>query len=174
MQDKCKQTTPFLFQSQGEVVCQVFPLHPPCLVKGPSWLGNHVHIWVTTNHATVESSIENPTDWLLSTLWYRAMIWKRIYSRSFLLFSSESFFPPFLTHFRFFQFLIIIFLLTHLFLISRAILKECLLTKCNSPRAHLEKIMISFCLSSCQKSSWVMFLTQLTEILSINSWPFPE
>lgn len=31
-----------------------------------------------------------------------------------------------------------------------------------------------FCPSSCQKSSWVMFLTQLTETLNINSWPFPE
>lgn len=99
MQDKCKQTTPFLFQSQGEVVCQVSPLHPPCLVKGPSWLANHVRIWATTNHATVESSTENPTDWLLSSLWCRAMIWKRIYSRSSFLFSSESFFPLFLLSF---------------------------------------------------------------------------
>lgn len=31
-----------------------------------------------------------------------------------------------------------------------------------------------FCPCSCQKSSWVMFLTQLTETLNINSWPFPE
>lgn len=96
MQDKCKQTTPFLFRSQGAVVCQFSPSHPPCLVKGPSWLTDHVGIWATTNHATVESSTENPTDCLLSSLWCRAVIWKTIFSLSFFLFSSVISFPFFL------------------------------------------------------------------------------
>lgn len=141
MQDKCKQTTPFLFRSQGAVVCQFSPSHPPCLVKGPSWLTNHVHIWATTNHATVESPTENPTDCLLSSLWCRAVIWKRIFSLSFFLFFICVIFPPSLLTF-FLQILIIIPLLTHPFLIARAILKGCLFTRWNSPRAHLERITV--------------------------------
>lgn len=157
MQDKCKQTTPFLSQSQGAVVCQFSTSHPPCLVQGPTWLAHHVCIWTTTNHATVESPTENPADWLLSSLWCRAVIWKRIYSLSFFFSLYLSHFSPsLLTHFHFSHFLII-FLLTHPFLISWVILKGLWLSRCKSPRAHLEKITISFCPSSCQKSSWVMF-----------------
>lgn len=75
----------------------VLPVAPPCLGKGPSWLANHVRICTATNHATVESPPENPRDWLLSSLWCRAGIWKKIYALSFFFSFHLSHFPPFLS-----------------------------------------------------------------------------
>lgn len=149
------------------------PLHPPCLVKSPSWLINHAPIWATTNYATVESPTENPTGWLLSSLWYRAVIWKRIFSLSFFLFSSASFpprlfsysfsFPPISNYHPYF---------THPFLISKAILKVCLFTRCNSPRAHLEKITI-FSVPPAAKSHlescfWLNWQKRLIETVGLS------
>lgn len=73
---------------------------PPCL--GRALLGSQTLSISepTANQASVESPTENPTDWLLSSLWYRAMIWKRLFSQFFfflLVFSSVLFphTPPF-------------------------------------------------------------------------------
>lgn len=100
MQDKCKQTTPFLFWSQGAVVCQLFPSNPPCLVKGPSWLTNQVHIWATTNYSCHLWVTKRESHRQLAfLLWYRAVLWKRIFSLSFFFFSfhlGRFFLPSFL------------------------------------------------------------------------------
>ena len=143
------------------------PPHPPCLGRSPSWLANHVPIWATTNHATVESSTQNPTDWLLSSLCYE----RKSFPCHFFSFHLHHPPPPFLTHFHFFQFFILIPLLTHPFLISRAILNGCLFTRCNSLRAHLEKITI-FSVPPVAKSHrescfWLNWQKHLIEIVGL-------
>lgn len=123
---------------------------PPCL--GRALLGSQTLSISepTANQASVESPTENPTDWLLSSLWYRAMIWKRLFSQFF--FFSWSFHlcyfhtpPHFLTHLHFFQFLIIIPLLTHPFLISRAILKRMLIHQMQLSKGTFGKNNNLFC-----------------------------
>lgn len=144
------------------------PLHPPCLGKSPSWLTNRVPIWATTNHATVESSTQNPTDWLLSSLWYE----RKSFPCHFFSFHLHHPPPSFLTHVHFFQFFILVPLLTHPFLISRAILNGCLFTRCNSLRAHLEKITI-FSVPPAAKNHhescfWLNWQKHLIEIVGLS------
>lgn len=144
------------------------PLHPPCLGKSPSWLTNRVPIWATTNHATVESSTQNPTDWLLSSLWYE----RKSFPCHFFSFHLHHPPPSFLTHVHFFQFFILVPFLTRPFLISRAILNGCLFTRCNSLRAHLEKITI-FSVPPAAKNHrescfWLNWQKHLIEIVGLS------
>ena len=151
------------------------PLRPPCLVKSPSWLTNQVPIWATTNHATVESPTKNPTDWLLSSLWYVAVIWKRIFSLSFFfLFLSASFlYSPSSYSFLFLPTFNYCSFLNPSFSNLKGYFKRMLVHQMQLSKGSFGKNNNLFCPSSCQKSSWVMFLTQLTETLNINNPPFP-
>lgn len=93
MQTKCKQTPPFLSQSQGAMVCQLPASRPPCLARGSTWLAEQVRSWATSHPAAVESPTENPQTRLFS-LWCRTVIWKRICSLSFFSRYIWVIFPP--------------------------------------------------------------------------------